>query len=89
MFLQFADGGQGIDRVSGEAGNGLRKDQVDLSVKGVLDHAIEAFAPFCIGACDTLVGIDLNENPVSTLFDLLGIVVDLSLILKYAVSILW
>lgn len=25
-FLQFADGGQGIDRVSGEAGNGLRKD---------------------------------------------------------------
>ena len=47
-----------IDRVSGEAGDGLRKDQVDLSVKGVLDHAIEAFAPFRIGACDTLVYVN-------------------------------
>ena len=79
-FLQLADGGQGIDRVSGEAGDGLRKDQVDLSVKGVLDHAIEAFAPFRIGACDTLVGIDLNEYPVSTLLDLFGVIVDLSIV---------
>ena len=79
-FLQLADGCQCINGVSGETGDGLRKDQVDLPVKGILDHAVEAFAAFRVGTGDALVSVYLNENPVSTLFDLLGIVVDLSLI---------
>ena len=54
-ILQFADGGQGVDRVPGEAGDGLCKDQVDLPVKGILDHAVETFAAFCVGAGDALV----------------------------------
>ena len=36
MFLQGANGGKAINRVSGKAADRLRNDQVDLSGEGIL-----------------------------------------------------
>lgn len=44
MLFQCTDGGQGIDRVSGEAGNAFCYNQVDFTCQGVGDHLLEAFA---------------------------------------------
>ena len=60
-FLELADGSQGINRISGKAGDGLCENQVDLSIKGILYHAIEPFALFGVGAGDALVRIYLHK----------------------------
>lgn len=40
--LQFADRIQGIDSVTGEAGEGLCYDQIDVTGQGIRDHTIES-----------------------------------------------
>lgn len=79
-FLQLANGGQGVDRVSGKTGYRLRKDQIDLAIERIPDHPVEALTLFRVGTRDPLVRIDLNKRPVRTLGDLPGIVVHLGFI---------
>ena len=57
MLLEFPDGSQAIDCVSGKAADRLRDNQVDLAVKGICYHLPELLTLFGIGAGDAFVRI--------------------------------
>ena len=83
MLLQLADGGQGVHRIPGEAGNRLGDDQVDLARQRILNHAVKALAFLRAGAGDALVGVDFHKLPVVAVFpgfDMLGVVLHLRII---------
>ena len=80
LFLELAHGSQAIHGVAGEAGDGLRYDEVYLSSQRIGDHLVEAFTPFGIGAGDALVGVHPGERPIGPFLDIMGVVVHLRLV---------
>ena len=64
----------GIQRVSGEAGDRLGEDHIDLALPALADHAKELLAPAGGGSCDALVREDVHHRPIRILHDLLGVV---------------
>ena len=71
---------QAIDGVSGKTADRLGKNHIDLSSFAVLDHPVEAFSLGCVGAGNTVVGIDLNHLPFGITFDVVGVMLDLHLV---------
>lgn len=63
----------GIQRVSGEAGDRLGEDHIDLALPALADHAKELLAPAGGGSCDALVREDVHHRPIRILHDLLGV----------------
>ena len=61
--------GQAVQRVPGEAGDGLGEDQVDAARLGVREHAVEAVPPGEARAADPLVGIDARQGPAGMVDD--------------------
>jgi len=80
FFLEIAYGGQAVDRVAGKAADRLGDNQIDLTIKGVGDHAFEAHALFGVRACYALVGINTDKFPIVAAFDIVGVIVDLRLV---------
>ena len=80
MFFQLSDGGEGIDGVSGKTRDRFGDDKVYFSVKGVFDHAFEAFSLFGIGTGDPFVGVDTRKLPVISGFNVICVVVYLCLV---------
>ena len=68
-ILQLADGGEAVDGVPGKATHALGHDQVDLTIQGILHHAVESVALLGVGGGDTLVSVDLHELPVGSTVD--------------------
>ena len=56
----MSDGFKQVDRISGKAGNGLRKDDVYLSGLAVVEHPLEFFSLGCLCAGDAVIRIDPN-----------------------------
>ena len=69
-----ADGVQGV---SGEAGDLLRNDQVEFVLGGVLHHAVEVLPLSGGDAGETLVNIARHKGPGQVLFDQVLVVGDL------------
>ena len=63
----------GIQRVSGEAGDRLGEDHIDLALPALADHAKELLAPAGGGSCDALICEDVHHRPIRILHDLLGV----------------
>ena len=63
----------GVQRISGEAGDRLGENHVDFALPALADHAKELFAPAGGGSCDTLVREDVHHRPIRILHDLLGV----------------
>lgn len=80
MVFELPDRGKAIDRIPGETADGLRDNEVDLSVERILDHVLEADSLFDAGAADSFVRVDIHELPVITGFDVVGVVVNLRLV---------
>ena len=80
LLLELSHRNEAVHRVSGKSADRLGDNEVNLSVQCVLDHLIEAIALFHVGAGNTLVGVNLHELPFGMAFDVLCVVVDLSLV---------
>ena len=80
FFFQFADGNQAVNRVSGEAADRLRDDEVDFTGHGIGDHFIKADAMLGIRVGNALIGIYLYELPFGIAFDVLRVVIHLRLV---------
>ena len=63
----------GVQRISGEAGDRLGEDHVDFALPALADHAKELLAPAGGGSCDALVREDVHHRPIRILHDLLGV----------------
>lgn len=77
VLLEFPDGSQAIDCVSGKAADRLRDNQVDLAVKGICNHLPELLTLFGIGAGDAFVRIYPDELPIIPAIDVIRVVVNL------------
>ncbi len=77
MFLQLANGGQTVDRVSGKSADRLGDDKVDSASEGISDHALEALTVLGVSTGYALVRIDRYQLPIVPAVDVVGIVVNL------------
>lgn len=80
MFFKFPNGGQRVDRVSGKSTNGFGDDQIDLSMKSIIDHPSESFTMGGAGAADAFICVDIDIIPVSPFSDHVFIVGNLGFI---------
>ena len=82
FLLELTDMGQRVYGVSGETGDGLGNDQIDLPRKCVLHHTLEAFALLGHQPRNALVGVYLNEAPFGIALDELRVVAHLCLVAR-------
>ena len=80
MLLQLTDGSEGINRVPGKPADRLCDDKIDLSVQRIGYHLFESFAVLCACAGNAFIGVDFDEIPVASCFDVFCVVIDLGLI---------
>ena len=80
VLLEFPDGSQAIDCVSGKAADRLRDNQVDLAIKGICNHLLELLTLFGIGAGDAFVSVYIHELPIIPRLDEAGKIIDLRFI---------
>ena len=80
MFLQFSDGSEGINRISGEPTYTFCDNQVDFFVQSICNHGVEALSMFrrCCG--NVLICIYFNKLPIRISLNVIGIVRNLCLI---------
>jgi len=64
MLLQEPDGREAVHGVSGQAGNRLRDDKVDLAREGVLNHVVKLLALAGTGAGDNLVYLSTDFDTI-------------------------
>ena len=74
-LLKHAGIGQAILRVSGEAGNRFRDNQIDLSAAAVFHHCLKRFSALCIGAGDPFVHIDSGKLIFRVLFNIGAVII--------------
>ena len=63
----------GVQRISGEAGDRLGEDHIDLALPALTNHAKELLAPTGGGSCDALIRENVHHRPIRILHDLLGV----------------
>ena len=63
----------GIQRISGEAGDGFSKDHVDLALSALTDHTQEILTPAGGGSRDALIREDIHHCPLRIFHDLFGV----------------
>ena len=78
QLFQVSDGLKQVDRVSGKAGNGLRKDDVYLSGLAVVEHPLEFFSLGCLCAGDAVICVDPNILPFGICLNQFAVIADLS-----------
>ena len=79
-LLEFPNSRKAVFRISGEAGNGLDQNAVDLSFPAVLHHALKIFALFNRRAGDALIGVNIDHFPIRVVRNKLGIILILDAI---------
>ena len=77
MFFQAADGRQAVNCVSGKSADALCNDEVYLSRQGISNHCLKALSALCRASGDALIRVHLDELPVLTTVDVVGIIADL------------
>ena len=73
-LFEFPNGCKAVLCISGEPGDALDQNAVDLSFPAVLHHALEILAFLDRRASDALVGIDINHFPIRIAGDEFGII---------------
>ena len=63
----------GIQRISGEAGDRFGKDHVDLALSALADHTQEILTPAGGGSRDALIREDIHHCPLRIFHDLFGV----------------
>lgn len=59
--LEFSDVFQTVQSVSGKSADGLGDNHVDVSGLAVVNHTVKVLTLFCVGAGNTIIGVD-NGN---------------------------
>ena len=80
MLFQLSDGNQAVYRISCKSADRLGDDEVDFACQGICHHFIETLTAFRIRAGNTLIGVNLHELPIVSLFDVLRVVINLGFI---------
>lgn len=63
LILQLADVFQAVQSVSGKSADGLGDNHVDVSGLAVVNHTIKVLTLFCVGAGNTIIGVDTGKFP--------------------------
>ena len=63
LILQLADVFQAVQRVSGKSADGLGDNHVDVSGLAVVNHTVKVLTFFCVGAGNTIIGVDTGKFP--------------------------
>ena len=56
--LEFSDVFQTVQSVSGKSADGLGDNHVDVSGLAVVNHTVKVLTFFCVGAGNTIIGVD-------------------------------
>lgn len=56
--LEFSDVFQTVRSVSGKSADGLGDNHVDVSGLAVVNHTVKVLTFFCVGAGNTIIGVD-------------------------------
>lgn len=79
IFQCFNDR-KAVNDISGKTGDGLCKDQVNLSCLTVLNQLLHSFAMCQRSAADAFIIIDANKLPAGLRLDVIGVIIFLKLI---------
>ena len=80
LILQLTDVFQAIQRVSGKSADGLGDNHVDVSGIAVVNHTVKVLTLFCVGAGNTIIGVDTGKFPFRVFLYKFCIMLDLSIV---------
>ena len=71
---------KGVYRVPGKAADGFGNNHINVTGFAVINHTIEFFTLFGVGAGDTIISVDSGKFPIRVLLNIFCVVLDLSFI---------